>query len=155
MQRSDKLIAIADNAYFRQHATFTGLNATLNGAETPWIMYGGSLAGAQTAYTMKTFNSLFAGGIGSSATTYTKLEYPEWYNPIIKFGPADCISRIVDIVDKIDQIIESENQDAIAELKALFGLSALQNIGDFAQTISYPSKLQFFSSCEDSLLTRN
>lgn len=129
---------IADNAYFRQHAKFPGVNTTLNGPETPWIMYGGSLAGAQTAFTMKTYNSLFAGGIGSSATTYTKLEYPEWYTPILKFGPSDCVSRIVDIVDKIDLVIDSGNQAAIAELKSVFGLSVLQNIGDFAQTISYP-----------------
>lgn len=99
------------------------------------------MAGAQTAFTMKTYNSLFAGGIGSSATTYTKLEYPEWYNPIIRYGPSDCISRIIDIVDKIDMIIDSGDETAIAELKSVFGLGALQNIGDFAQTISYPSKL--------------
>lgn len=138
---SNMAIAIADNAYFRQHATFSGVNATLNGPETPWIMYGGSLAGAQTAFTLKTYNSLFAGGIGSSATTYTKLEYPEWYNPILKLGPSDCVSRIISIVDKIDQIIDSGDQEAIGELKRAFGLSTLQNIGDFAQTISYPSTL--------------
>ena len=102
-------------------------------------MYGGSLAGAQTAFTMKTYNSLFAGGIGSSATTYAKLEYPEWYHPIIKLGPADCVSRIIDIVDKIDKIIDSQDQAAIDELKNVFGLGALNNTGDFAQTISYPS----------------
>lgn len=105
-------------------------------------MYGGSLAGAQTAFTLKTYNRLFAGGIGSSATTYTMLEYPQWYNPIIKLGPSDCISRIIDIVDKIDFIIESKNEEAIAEVKDVFGLKALQNIGDFAQTISYPSRLR-------------
>jgi hypothetical protein len=129
---------LADNVYFRQHATFPGTNATLNGPETPWIMYGGSLAGAQTAWTLKTYNEFFAGGIGSSATTYTKLEYPEWYNPIIRLGPSDCISRIINIVDKIDQVIGSGDESAIAEMKNVFGLGALQNIGDFAQTISYP-----------------
>jgi hypothetical protein len=104
-------------------------------------MYGGSLAGAQTAFTLKTYNSLFAGGIGSSATTYATLEYPQWYDPIIRYGPADCISRIVNIVDKIDGIIASGNKNSIKELKDVFGLGALENIGDFAQTISYPSKL--------------
>jgi hypothetical protein len=138
---SDEYEAIADNAYFRQHATFPSVNATLNGPETPWIMYGGSLAGAQTAFTMKTYNSLFAGGIGSSATTYATLEYPQWYDPIIRYGPSDCISRIVDIVDKIDQILASGNKGAIEELKDVFGLSALYNNGDFAQTIAYPSKV--------------
>lgn len=101
-------------------------------------MYGGSLAGAQTAFTLKTYNSLFAGGIGSSATAYATLEYPQWYDPILKFGPSDCVSRLVDIVDKIDEVIDSGNEEAIQELKTIFGLEALENIGDFAQAISYP-----------------
>jgi hypothetical protein len=138
---SEYATALADNAYFRQHAIFPGVNSTLNGPETPWIMYGGSLAGAQTAFTLKIYNHLFAGGIGSSATTYSTLEYPQWYNPIMKFGPSDCVSRIIDIVDKIDSIINSNNEEAIKELKDVFGLKALKNIGDFAQTISYPSKV--------------
>jgi hypothetical protein len=101
-------------------------------------MYGGSLAGAHTAFTMKTYNSIFAGGIGSSATTQALLEYPQWYIPIMKYGPADCVSRIVDIVDKIDALIESGNKQAIQQLKDVFGLGSLQSLGDFAMTIAFP-----------------
>ncbi|ORX95978.1 peptidase S28 [Clohesyomyces aquaticus] len=129
---------IADNAYFAQHASFPGVNGTLNTPNTPWIIYGGSLAGAQTAFTMKTYNSVFAGGIGSSATAQAILAYPYWYNPIMKFGPADCISRLVGIVDKIDDVIRSGNQRAIQEVKEVFGLGALKNLGDFAMTIAFP-----------------
>jgi hypothetical protein len=130
--------AIADNAYFRQHAEFPGVNESLCGSDVPWIMYGGSLAGAHTAFTMKTYNSIFAGGIGSSATTQALLEYPQWYDPIIKFGPADCVSRIVNIVDKIDALIQSGNAQGIQQLKDIFGLGALQSLGDFAMTIAFP-----------------
>jgi hypothetical protein len=101
-------------------------------------MYGGSLAGAHTAFTMKTYNDIFAGGIGSSATTQALFEYPQWYNPIMKFGPADCVSRIVDIVDKIDELIWSGNKDGIQQLKEVFGLGALQDLRDFAMTIAFP-----------------
>jgi hypothetical protein len=101
-------------------------------------MYGGSLAGAHTAFTMKTYNSLFAGGIGSSATTQALLEYPQWYNPIMKYGPADCTSRIVNIIDKIDALIASNNTQGIQALKDIFGLGALQSLGDFAMTIAFP-----------------
>lgn len=71
---------IADNAYFAQHATFPGVNATssLNAPNVPWILYGGSLAGAQTAFSVKTYPNLLYGGIGSSATTHAVLGYPEW-----------------------------------------------------------------------------
>jgi hypothetical protein len=85
-------------------------------------MYGGSLAGAQTAFTIKTYNDLFAGGIGSSATVQAVLSYPQWYDPIIKFGPSDCVSRIFNIVDKIDALIKSGNKQGIQQLKETFGL---------------------------------
>jgi hypothetical protein len=101
-------------------------------------MYGGSLAGAQTAFTIKTYNDLFAGGIGSSATVQAVLSYPQWYDPIIKFGPSDCVSRIFNIVDKIDALIKSGNKQGIQQLKETFGLGALKNLGDFAMTIAFP-----------------
>ncbi|KAF2029869.1 hypothetical protein EK21DRAFT_66939 [Setomelanomma holmii] len=129
---------IADNSYFRQHATFPGVNASLSDPDVPWIMYGGSLAGAHTAFTIKTYNSIFAGGIGSSATTQALLEYPQWYNAIMKYGPADCISRIVNIVDKIDAVIATNNTQAIQAVKDVFGLGALQSLGDFAMTVAFP-----------------
>ncbi|KAL6163028.1 hypothetical protein ACJQWK_10624 [Exserohilum turcicum] len=129
---------IADNAYFRQHATFPGVNASLNSPDTPWIMYGGSLAGAQTAFTMKTYNDLFAGGIGSSATVQAHLGYPSWYTPIMKFGPSDCVSRVISIVDKMDALIASGNEKGIQQLKDIFGLGSLSSLGDFGMTIAFP-----------------
>ena len=70
--------AIADNAYFAQHATFPGVNATLNAPATPWILYGGSLAGAQTAFSVKSYGDILFGGIASSGTIQAQLEYPQW-----------------------------------------------------------------------------
>lgn len=129
---------IADNEYFAKYATFPGVNGTLNAPQTPWVMYGGSLAGAQTAFTMKTYNSLFAGGIGSSATTQALLSYPYWYDPIIKYGPSDCVARIIGIVDKMDELVKKKNTKAIQKFKELFGLGDLKDIRDFAMTIAFP-----------------
>jgi hypothetical protein len=129
---------IADNSYFAQHASFPGINSSINAPGTPWIMYGGSLAGAQTAFTMKTYNSLFAGGIGSSATVQATLSYPQWYDPIVKFGPSDCVSRIIGIVEKADALIKSGNKEGIQAFKDLFGLGDLKNLGNFAETIAFP-----------------
>jgi hypothetical protein len=74
---------IADNAFFAQHATFPGVNMRegMNAPGTPWILYGGSLAGAQTAFSLKTYGGaggVLWGGIASSGTTKAKLTYPEW-----------------------------------------------------------------------------
>lgn len=42
------------------------------------------------------------------------------------------------IVDKIDQIFDGGDREAVRKMKAVFGLEALGD-GDFAQTIAFPS----------------
>lgn len=76
----------------------------------------------------------------------TKWKTNEWfcrYNPVIKFGPSDCISRVIGIIDKTDEVISSGNKQAIHDLKDVFGLADLKDIRDFAQAISYPRKFIF------------
>ncbi|KAF1992428.1 extracelular serine carboxypeptidase-like protein [Aulographum hederae CBS 113979] len=129
---------IADNAYFAQHASFPGVNGSLNAPGTPWILYGGSLAGAQTAFSVKTYPDVLYGGIASSGTTKALLSYPEWYNPIQKYAPQDCVSSINGIIAKMDHLSNTGNRKAISQLKAIFGLEALTDNRDFAMTIAFP-----------------
>lgn len=129
---------IADFAYFAQHAVYPGLNATLTAPSTPYIMYGGSLAGAQTSMTVKTYGDIIYGGIAASGVIGAAVTYPEWYDPVQKYGPSDCISSINDIVDKFDGLVAANNTAAVAELKAIFGLESLADDRDFAKTIAYP-----------------
>jgi hypothetical protein len=131
---------IADNAYFAQHATFPSVKGApnLTAQSTPWILYGGSLAGAQTAFSLVEYEGLLWGGIASSAVIHPVLEYPEWYYPIQKFGPQDCIAKINNLVDKMDSLISSGNRVAVQQLKNIFGLGALVDDRDFAMTIAFP-----------------
>ena len=130
---------IADNAFFARHAVFPGVKGNLNAPKTPWILYGGSLAGAQTAFSLKTYgaDTLYA-GIAASGTIYATLAYPEWYNPIQKWAPGDCTSRINNIILNFDAIRVTKNATAISHFKSLFGLAALKDDRDFAQTIAFP-----------------
>jgi len=68
---------IVDNAYFAKHAVFPGVTGDLTAPKTPWILYGGSLAGAQTAFSVKTYRDLLYGGIASSGVIKSVLGYPE------------------------------------------------------------------------------
>ncbi|KAI7160358.1 extracelular serine carboxypeptidase [Hortaea werneckii] len=132
---------IADNAYFAQHATFPTINSSLNAPNAPWILYGGSLAGAQTAFSLKTYggdDGILWGGIASSGTTKAELAYVEWYDPIQEYGPQDCVGSINAIIDKIDFVRSTGNATAVREMKAIFGLEAVENDGDFAMTIAFP-----------------
>lgn len=130
---------IADNAYFAQHVQLNmsdGSNITAS--QRPWIMYGGSLAGAQTAFTLVEYTDIIWGGISASAPINPSLAYPEWYNPIQKFAPGDCTSRINNIVNMTNMLINQNNTEAIQQLKEIFGLGNLTDIRDFAMTIAFP-----------------
>jgi len=129
---------IADNAYFAQHTTFPGVTGNLTAPGTPWILYGGSLAGGQTAFSIKQYGDVLFGGIAASAPVQPSLTYPKWFSPIQTYGPQDCISSINDIIAKIDKLVEASNQDAIAEFKKIFGLESVKDIRDFAMTIAFP-----------------
>lgn len=146
--------AIADNAYFAQNIKFPGIDADLTAPKTPWILYGGSLAGAQTAFSIKTYGDILWGGIASSGVVMAKLGYWEWFNPIQKYAPQDCVHSINAIVDKIDHIIDAGNHKAVHELKSIFGLEDLEDIRDFAQAIAFPSEccriIHFLLSCRES-----
>lgn len=131
---------IADNRFFALNAKFPGVksNGSLNAPGTPWILYGGSLAGAQTAFTMKAHGDVLFGGIASSGTVQAELSYPEWYNPIQKLAPQDCVSSINNIIDKFDTLVKGSRTAAIQQFKEFFGLGALKDNRDFAMTIAFP-----------------
>ncbi|KAI0015344.1 serine carboxypeptidase S28-domain-containing protein [Xylariomycetidae sp. FL0641] len=129
---------IADNAYFAQNAEFPGLNCSLTAPGTPWIMYGGSLAGAQTAFSIVTYGDIIYGGIAASAPVEPVVGYPEWYYPIQKYGPQDCVGRINNIIDKFDMLVDKNLTSAVDEFKSLFGLESVKDIRDFAQALVDP-----------------
>ncbi|KAI0402622.1 extracelular serine carboxypeptidase-like protein [Xylaria palmicola] len=129
---------IADNSYFAQNAVFPGVEGNLKAPAIPWILYGGSLAGAQTAFSLKRYGDVLYGGIASSAPIHLVVGYPEWYNPIQKYAPQDCVNRINNIIDKFDALVAKKNTAAIKQFKALFGLEALTDNRDFASAIADP-----------------
>ncbi|KAI0536188.1 peptidase S28 [Xylaria digitata] len=129
---------IADFDVFARKAKLPGISSNINAPSTPWILYGGSYPGALSAFTIKTYPKTFYGAISSSGVIHGQLEYPQWYDPIQQLGPQDCVGSINDIIDKIDFLVQSNNQAAIHQLKEIFGLSALKDIRDFAQTIAFP-----------------
>lgn len=129
---------VADFANFAQHATFPGIDADLTAPGTPWIAYGGSLAGGQTAFTLKLHGDVVYGGIAASAPIWFDVGYADWYDPIIKYAPQDCVARISQIVDNFDALVEADNRPAVEQFKALFGLESVTDDRDFAQAMANP-----------------
>jgi hypothetical protein len=137
--------SIADIAYFAQHVVVPGHeDEDLTAPGRPWIVYGGSLAGAEAAFTLKTYGDIIYGGISSSGTVQAFVGYPQWYYNIQKYAPKECVRTVEDIVDKVDHVLASKDTQAIHALKSVFGLEALQDVRDFALTIAFPIGNPFF-----------
>jgi hypothetical protein len=128
---------LADFELFARKVELPGV-ASANAPDTPWLLFGGSYSGALVAFTMKTYGRTFWGGIASSGVIHAQVGYPEWYDPIQLLAPQDCVASINNIVDKMDLLVRKKNWAAMKQLKELFGLSALKDIRDFAQTIAFP-----------------
>lgn len=62
---------LADCAYFARHLRLPDVNLT----SSPWIIYGGSYAGAAAAFARKVYPDVFWGGIASSAVTHAQVDY--------------------------------------------------------------------------------
>lgn len=114
--------SLADAAYFARNVVFPGLeNENLTSSDAPWIVYGVSYSGGQSAFLRKLYPDVFWGGISSSGVTEAIIDYWRYFEPVRQYGPTDCIwtqQFITDVVDKI--FIDSKNETLKGEFKLFF-----------------------------------
>lgn len=114
--------SLADAAYFARNVVFPGLeNENLTSSGTPWIVYGVSYSGGQSAFLRKLYPDVFWGGVSSSGVTEAIIDYWRYFEPVRQYGPADCIwtqQFITDVVDKI--FIDSKNETLKGQFKLFF-----------------------------------
>ncbi|KAJ4296933.1 hypothetical protein N0V90_006981 [Kalmusia sp. IMI 367209] len=114
--------SLADAAYFARNVVFPGLeDENLTSSSAPWIVYGVSYSGGQSAFLRKLYPDVFWGGISSSGVTEAIIDYWRYFEPVRKFGPADCIwtqQFITDVVDRV--FIESKNETLQGQFKLFF-----------------------------------
>ncbi|PGG99535.1 phosphate transporter [Blastomyces parvus] len=133
--------ALADSAYFAQNVVFEGfedVDLTAKGDNAPWIIYGGSYAGAQVAFLRVEYPDIFWGAISSSGVPKAIYDFWEYFEPVRKYGPPECISttqKFVDMVDKI--IIGLDDPEKTKRVKSLFGMGELTHNDDFAYTLAW------------------
>ena len=129
--------SLAEINYFATHVKFETIDKDLTAPKTPWIVYGGSYAGAQAAFLRVVYPETFYGAISSSGVTAAIYDYWEYFEPARLFGPPDCIKGtqlMVDVVDKI--LLKRNNTDKIAHLKNAFGLGGITDYRDFANVLT-------------------
>lgn len=127
--------ALADNAYFAKNIKFPGLeHLNLTAPGTPWIIYGGSYAGAIAALTRKVYPDVYWGGISSSGVPQALDEYWQYLVDAKPFYPKGCVEVTEKFVDVLDHTLFSGNEEEIEKLKKLFHLDGLQN-DEFGLTV--------------------
>ncbi|KAH6880407.1 peptidase S28 [Thelonectria olida] len=128
--------ALADTAYFAQHVEFPGLeHRNLTAPNAPYIIYGGSYAGAFAAFARKIYPDLFWGAIASSAVTEAIVDYWEYYEAARLFAPGDCATVTQKLTHAVDTILLDGKKEQKKLLKDVFGLGELRD-DDFAMALS-------------------
>jgi hypothetical protein len=129
--------ALADIDYLARNVKFEGVDADLCAPNTPWVVYGGSYAGAQAAFTRVTYPETFWGGIASSGVTVAIYDYWQYFEPIRQYGPPDCIKNTQLLIDMVDKILLGKNNTAnVQQLKSAFGLGNITDNRDFANQLT-------------------
>jgi hypothetical protein len=125
--------SIADIAYFAQHVSIPGHeNENLTAPGRPWILSmlvplrvgdvpdllidGGSLAGAEVAFTMKEYGDVIYGAISSSGTVQAFKGYPEWCVVI----PYYSVAGKLKLVKGTTQLRRTPRRIVFAALKTLW-----------------------------------
>ncbi|KAH8721581.1 serine peptidase-like protein [Phaeosphaeriaceae sp. PMI808] len=129
--------SLAEIDYFARHVQFKGINADLTAPKTPWIVYGGSYAGAQAAFLRVVYPETFWGAISSSGVTVAIYDYWQYFEPARLFGPPDCIKNTQILIDVVDKILLNKNNTAkVQPLKDVFGLGNVTDNRDFANQLT-------------------
>ncbi|KAF2232140.1 peptidase S28 [Viridothelium virens] len=130
--------ALADTAYFAQNVVFPGLeDQNLTAPNVPYIAYGGSYAGAFVAFLRVLYPDVYFGAIGSSGVVEAIWDYWQYFQPIIDYGPSECISNTQRLINVVDNILIGRNDTRLTnQLKRAFGLQNVTYNDDFANVLS-------------------
>ncbi|KAF2644403.1 hypothetical protein P280DRAFT_170756 [Massarina eburnea CBS 473.64] len=128
--------SLAEIDYFARNVKFEGLDADLTAPKTPWVIYGGSYAGAQAAFLQVAYPDTFLGTISSSGVTAAIYDYWEYFEPIRLHAPPDCVFGTQTLIDVVDGIlIRQNNTDLSKTLKTAFGLGDIADNSDFTYNL--------------------
>ncbi|KAH9917352.1 serine carboxypeptidase S28-domain-containing protein [Fomitopsis serialis] len=105
--------------------------------EAPWILIGGSYAGALTSFTKVNKPDVFYAAWSSSGVVESIADYWGYFNIIRKHMPQNCSADVQAVIGHVDSVFTSGNNTAINEIKELFSMH-LTHLDDFASALQHP-----------------
>ncbi|KAI1784405.1 peptidase S28 [Ganoderma leucocontextum] len=127
--------AVDDLVYFAQNVQLPMPGGDqLAPGKAPWVLVGGSYAGALTSFTMANHPGVFTAGYASSAVVQATVDFWGYFEPIRQNMPANCSADVEAVIAHVDSVIGSNDTAAINALKGTFGLQLGHN-DDFAAAL--------------------
>ncbi|RPD60565.1 peptidase S28 [Lentinus tigrinus ALCF2SS1-7] len=94
--------------------------------QAPWVLFGGSYAGALTSFTMVNKPDLFQAAYASSAVVESITDYWMYFKPIMDHMPKNCSADVQAAIKKIDSVFMSNDTKEIDAILTLFNMTALK-----------------------------
>ncbi|RCH98512.1 hypothetical protein CU098_000139, partial [Rhizopus stolonifer] len=91
--------------------------------------------GNLAAWMKEQYPELVYAAVASSAPVQAQFNFYQYFDPIIRYGPTQCISAIEHVITYIDKILFGSSSKAVKELKELFGVPELYD-DDFASYLT-------------------
>jgi hypothetical protein len=128
--------AIADLTHFAREVKLPfDTQEKSHAPDAPWVLMGGSMAGALTAWVEKLSPGTFWAYWASSATVEGISSW-SYTIPILENMPQNCSADVAKVVAHIDEVGTNGTQEEQDALKAVFGLEAIEHYIDFARYVS-------------------
>ncbi|KAF3919129.1 hypothetical protein ABW21_db0207391 [Orbilia brochopaga] len=118
--------SLADNAYFADNL-WRDLPANLSHirpSQTPFISYGGSYAGAKSAFLQVAYPDSYYGSLASSAVVWADENFWEYNEPVRLHGDPICIAILEETARRVDTYSASGGS-VWQQFKELFGVKGL------------------------------
>ncbi|KAF3920316.1 hypothetical protein AA313_de0210277 [Arthrobotrys entomopaga] len=131
-------LGLKDNAYFAENL-WKDLSANLSNIrpdKTPFISYGGSYAGAKSAFLQVAHPEAYYGSLASSAVVWAGENFWEYNEPVRLNGDPTCIAILQETSKRMDSYSSIGGQ-VLDDFKTLFGVRGVEN-RDAAQYIFGP-----------------
>ncbi|KAB8113290.1 hypothetical protein EE612_052250 [Oryza sativa] len=140
--------ALFDLAVFRQYYQET-LNAKYNrsGADSSWFVFGGSYAGALSAWFRLKFPHLTCGSLASSGVVLSVYNYTDFDKQIGESAGPECKAAL----QETTKLVDGQLQSGRNAVKQLFGASTLANDGDFLFLLADAAAIAFQYGNPDAL----
>ncbi|GJJ15866.1 hypothetical protein Clacol_010144 [Clathrus columnatus] len=125
--------AAKDLAYFAKNVKLPQPGGNeLTADKAPWVLIGGSYAGALVSWTLVDQPGVFWAGYASSAVVEAMNDYWGYFEPIRQNMPKNCSADIEAVISHIDQVFTSGTLAEIQEIKEMFGMGDVRHLDDAA-----------------------